>query len=92
MRQVSNMLKIYLFSIVIWAIMIYGTIWLFEDKIKENGWLEVKKQQKSPFLTLFLIVAIPIVRVLMFICAIGMIATTKEKFEKWQEELNDESN
>ena len=86
------MIKIYLFSIVIWAIMIYGTAYLFGNKIRENGWLDVKDEKKNKYVTAFLITAIPIIRVLMFIVVIIMVGVTKEKFEEWQKELNDESN
>lgn len=86
------MIKLYLISIVIWAIMIYGTAYLFGNKIRENGWLDVKDEKKNKYVTAFLITAIPIIRVLMFIAVIAMVGVTKEKFEEWQKELNDESN
>lgn len=86
------MIKFYLISIVIWFIMIYGTAWIFEDKIKENGWLDVPKSKKNPYLIGILAAATPIVRVVFFISALMMICMTKEKFDELKKDLEDESN
>lgn len=86
------MIKFYLISIVIWAIMIYGTAWIFEDKIKENGWTDAPKSKKNPYLIALLSAAIPIVRVIFFISVFVMVATTKEKIEELQKEFENESN
>lgn len=73
----------YLISIVVWAIMIFGTVYLFEDKIRENGWMNgVKKNTKNPWLILFFMTAIPILRTVFFIAAIMMVGMTKEQFEE----------
>lgn len=86
------MIKFYLMSIVIWFIMIYGTAWIFEDKIKENGWLDIPKSTKNPYLIAILGSAIPIVRVVFFISVIIMIGMTKEKFDDLKKEYENESN
>lgn len=86
------MIKLYLFSVVIWAIMIFGTAYLFEEKIKENGWVETNKSKKNPWMVLFVASATPVVRVLFFISELIMIGMTKEKFEKLNEECENESN
>ena len=86
------MVQLYLFSIVLWAIMIYGTVWIFEDKIKANGWFNAQNNKKNPWVTLFFMSAIPLLRVLFFVSAIIMVGMTKEKFDKWLEEYKNESN
>ena len=86
------MIQLYLFSIVIWAIMIYGTVYLFQDTIRANGWINVKKNNRNPWIAMFFMAAIPLIRVLCFVTAIIMVGTTKEKFDKWLEEFKDESN
>ena len=86
------MIQLYLFSIIIWAIMIYGTAYLFQDKIRTNGWLNTKKDNRNPWITMFFMVAIPLIRVLFFVTVIIMVGTTKEKFDKWLEEIKDEFN
>ena len=86
------MIKLYLFSIVIWAIMIFGTAYLFEEKMKENGWCDVPKSKKNPLVVLFVMSAVPIVRVICFIAELMMVGMTREKFEELNKELDDESN
>lgn len=86
------MIKLYLISIIIWLIMIVGTIYLFEDKIRENGWTNVQKSNKNPWVVLILASAIPLIRVVCFISTIMMVGMTKEKFDELKKELDDESN
>ena len=87
-----KVIKLYLFSIVIWAIMIYGTAYLFNEKIKENGWLDMPKSKKNPFVIIVLGSVIPIIRALFFLVVIIMIGMTREKFEEITKESKDESN
>lgn len=86
------MIKFYLFSIVIWAIMLFGTAYLFEEKILENGWETAPKSHKNPWIVLLIASATPIVRVLFFISELVMVAMTKEKFDEIITEYQDESN
>lgn len=81
------MLRIYLVSIIIWMIIIFCTIQLFKFKIVENGWLELKSDQvMNPFMVLFLTSAVPLVRLLMFVCTIYMAIYTKEQYEELKED------
>ena len=86
------MIKFYLFSIVIWAIMLFGTAYLFEEKILENGWETAPKSHKNPWIVLLVASATPIVRVLFFISELVMVGMTREKFDEMTKADQDESN
>ena len=86
------MIKLYLISIVIWAIMLFGTCYIFEDKIRANGWLDAPKSKKNPLLMLFFMSAIPVLRLVFFLSAIMMACVTQEQVDKWKKDLEDESN
>lgn len=86
------MIKLYLFSIVIWAIMILGTAYLFEEKMRENGWFETPNSKKNPWIVLLVASATPIVRVIFFVTELIMVGMTREKLEEFKKELEDESN
>ena len=90
--MVKKMIKLYLISIVIWMIMMYGTAWLFEERIRENGWMNLPKSKKNPWMVLFVASATPIVRVLFFISVLIMVGMNKEKFDEWTKETNNESD
>ena len=90
--MVNKMIKLYLISIAIWMIMMYGTAWLFEEKIKENGWTNLPKSKKNPWMVLFVASATPVVRVLFFISELIMVGMTKEKFDEWIKESKNESD
>lgn len=80
------MIKLYLFSIVIWAIMIYGTAYIFEDKIRENGWLDLPKSKKNPWLTLLFMSMILVLRVIFLLSVIIMASMTKEQVDEWKKQ------
>lgn len=83
-----KMIELYLFSIVVWFLMIFGSIYLFKDKIRENGWLEYPKTtKKSSWITIFLACAIPLVRATYFLAVLIMAGMTTEQFEELKEEL-----
>lgn len=86
------MIKFYLVSIVIWAIMIYGTAYIFGDKIRENGWLDAPKSKKNPYVLALLSAAIPVIRLLYFLSVIVMVGFKKEEFDEWMDELQDGPN
>lgn len=86
------MIKLYLISVVIWAIMIYGVCYIFQDQIRENGWLDAPKSKKNPFVMLFFMSAIPVLRAVFFLSAIIMASATKEQVDKWKKDSEDESN
>ena len=82
------MIEFYLFSIIVWFLMIFGSIYLFKSKIIENGWLEGSKPVKNgSLITVFLACAIPFVRAFYFLSVIIMAGMTKEQFEEWTKEL-----
>lgn len=82
-----KMIELYLFSIVVWLLMIFGTIYLFKDKIKENGWLEYPKTTKKfSWIVMFLACAIPFIRVIYFLAVIMMAGMATEQFEEFKEE------
>lgn len=86
------MIKLYLISIAIWAIMIYGACYIFEDKIRENGWLDAPKSNKNPLVQLFFMSIIPVLRVVFLLSIILMAGVTPEQAEKMKKDLEDESN
>lgn len=86
------MLVRYFISIIIWGIMIFGTVYLFEDKIRENGWLDGQKSTKNPWLMLFFMSAIPLLRLVFFLAAIMMVGMTKEQFEELKKECDNEQS
>jgi hypothetical protein len=86
------MIKLYLISIVIWAIMIFGACYIFEDKIREKGWLDAPKSKKNPLVLLFFMSAIPVLRVLFFLSVLVMASLTKEQVDEWTKDSKDESN
>lgn len=86
------MIKLYLFSIVIWAIMLFGTAYLFEDKIVKNGWCNVPNSKKNSLIMLLVASAIPVVRLIIFASELMMVGMTKEKFEKLKKDFEDGSN
>ena len=83
------MLKFYLVSIIVWFIMIYGTAYIFEDKIKENGWMGAPKSKKNPYIVVVLSAMIPVIRAIFFVSVLIMIGMTKEK---WEETFNNDSD
>lgn len=83
------MLETYLSSVVIWMMIIFCACRIFANKIIKNGWLdnENKKQQNWLF-TLFVLSAVPILRVWIACMVIYMATVTREEFnEKYGEEL-----
>jgi hypothetical protein len=85
------MLITYITTIVVWMIILIGTAYIFEDRIRENGWLkDVKQTDKNPWLLVFFMSAIPLLRVVFFISEIMMVAATKEDIDELVEDLKDE--
>ena len=72
--------------------MIFGTAYLFEEKMRENGWFETPKSKKNPWIVLLVASATPIVRVIFFVTELIMVGMTREKLEEFKKELEDESN
>ena len=86
------MIKLYLSSIIIWAIMVFGTAYIFEEKIMDNGWKDSLKTKKNPYVMLAISPAIPVVRAIFFTSAIAMALITKEKYDELERRVKNESN
>lgn len=76
------MLEVYLSSVIIWMIIIFCICCIFANKIIENGWLD-KKNKKYPhwLFSLFVLSAVPILRLFVAGAIIYMAAVTKEEFD-----------
>ena len=84
------MLKAYLASIVIWMIIIYSTAILLERSIENNGWLDEKDKEGNVPKTLFVISAIPFVRLTAVLCCIFMASCTKEQYTEIVEKIKND--
>ena len=79
------MLKLYFTSIIIWMIINYSTIKMFANKIIENGWCDgAKTPTMSKLTALFVMSAVPILRVLTWCGILYISFTTKDEFDEWQ--------
>lgn len=76
------MLGIYLSSIIFWVILLYSLIIIFQEKIIENGWLKPVSNHVNPYLLLFCMSAVPILRVLFAVCIFLMAWYTEEEFNE----------
>ena len=77
------MLKAYLISVVIWMIIIYAMAAIFETAIKEKGWTKEKKDKKRGLLSsLFLMAAVPVLRLFICICILVMATYTPGQIEE----------
>lgn len=78
------MLKFYLTSVLIFAIIMFCSILLVSKNLKENGWIDETKKG-SVFLAilyLFAMSAIPIIRVIIIAGLFMMTTCTKEEYTK----------
>lgn len=88
------MLKFYLTTVVIWMIIIYCTAAMFENAIdKKLATLPTYKENKKSslfkkFRALFILAAIPIVRLIIVIVLIYIAACKQEDFDKLMESVN----
>lgn len=81
------MLETYLATIIIYMIVIYGMLYLFAERIAENGWTNgIKPNGTDPRIALLFLSAIPVLRIAIILCLIYMITHTKEDFEKFKAE------
>ena len=85
------MLKIYFVSILIWMMIIFCAAYLFEDAIKQKGWIDSNKHSKfvSVLFTLFCMSAIPVLRLLFLVVILFMAGVSKEEFEEMSKSNND---
>ena len=77
------MLQFYLITVIIWMIIIYAMTAIFESSIKEKGWLKDKPNKKRGWLSrLFLLSAVPVMRLFVCICIFVMALYTPEQIEE----------
>ena len=77
------MFNFYLGTVIIYLIVIYGLLYLFDERIAENGWTSgVKLSNKNPRIALLFMAAIPVLRIAIILCLIYMTTSTKKEFEK----------
>lgn len=83
------MLETYLSSVIIWMIIIFCDCCIFTNKIIKNGWVDNEnKNRKNWLFTLFILSAVPILRVWFACMVIYMANVTKKEFtDKYGEEL-----
>lgn len=87
------MLKIYLSSVVAWMIIIYCVSAILESKLRDNGWLgsdKIQKTKMSKLKALFILSAVPILRLLVVGGVVYMATIAKEEYEKVKAELHEE--
>jgi hypothetical protein len=87
------MLKIYLSSVIAWMIIIYCVSAILESKLRDNGWIGIDKIQKtkmSKLKSLFILSAVPILRLLVVGGVVCMATITKEEYEKVKADLHEE--
>lgn len=86
------MLKFYLITVVIWMIIIYCTTAIFQNGIAKK--LKTNEEKKSGLFKklrgLFILAAIPIVRLLVVVVLIYIAACKQEDFDKLMESANRE--
>ena len=81
------MFEVYLVTVIVYMITLYGMLYLFAERIVENGWTNgIKQNDKDPRVIFLLISAIPVLRTSFVLCFIYMITHTKEDFEKLKKE------
>lgn len=88
------MLKFYLLTIIIWLVANLGVLRFYCMQIMDNGWLELSDPtdiNAGRLLgSLFLMSAVPILRLLVFGVNIYMGTHTKQEFEEWVEKNTQE--
>ena len=82
------MLESYLTSVIIYMIIIYCTCSILKDGIKAKGWT-TNDNGKTKLSSLFMLAAVPVLRVAVLIVIIYMFTYTKEDFEKWYKEVQE---
>lgn len=86
------MINFYMATVVIWMVIIYATTFITAEAIRNNGWITEKKETTplKTIITLFCMAAIPIFRLVVVCALIMMSVKTKEEFEKWRNDLNNQ--
>ena len=77
------MFALYLSSILVWMIIIYSLILLFQQRIVDNGWLnKAVTTNMNGYVVLFATAAVPIIRVLMAIGVVVMAYYTEDELNE----------
>ena len=84
------MLKAYFASIIIWMIIIYSVTTLFERRIKDNGWADKRDGDINEWKALFILSAIPFIRLLVILCCVFMALYTKEQYNEYVEKIKND--
>lgn len=96
-----QLLQWYIVSIMIYFVVHMVLLELCSEKIYTNGWLDNydldinccdyddDDDDENPYLTLLIICAVPIFRLLQCITIIAMTTITKEEYEKLKDEDED---
>ena len=79
------MLKAYLISVVIWMMINYSMIIMFGERVKSNGWVDEHSVPIGKFKILFVMSAVPLVRLLILSCFIYMILNTQAQYDDMEE-------
>jgi hypothetical protein len=89
------MLDFYLGSVIVWFIILFSEGIVFNNRVRNNGWLNMQKERHNIIQILFcyvLVAAIPIFRLLMAVMIFVMAAVSKERFDELVEELEVKDN
>lgn len=81
------MLKFYLSSVIIYMIIMHAMLSMFKPAMKEKGWLSNETVKTNRIAGLFILSAIPIVRLVIVVFIFYTATHTKEEFDKWQAEV-----
>lgn len=87
------MLGTYLASVIVFMIIIYSMASIFKSSIQDKGWSSSNETAKTNKLTgLFMLAAVPILRVAVVVFIYYAATHTKADFEKWQAEVKEKQN
>lgn len=85
------MLEIYLSSVIIYMIIIYCVTKLSKPYLIANGWHNTNvKKTNSVLCSLFIIAAVPLIRLFVIGGILYMTTITKEDYERIKKEHEDE--
>ena len=84
------MVKTYLYSIVVYMIIIWCSGYLCKENIKKNGWNKPVETDMNPLLVLLAVSAIPIIRLVFVGFIFYMACYTLEHFEAWKAKIDKE--
>lgn len=82
------MVKVYLYSIILYMFIILCAIYLCEDNIEKNGWNKSVKSDINPWLILLCVSAVPIFRIAFVVFTFYMAYYTFEQFEAWKAKID----